>query len=266
MLQGNLAVPQSSDTFNYQEYLAQHGIYSIMAYPDFQVLARNTGNPLMTFLTGLRLYAYDTSRQILSGDDSALLSGILLGLDNDMPATLVRAYQQTGTGHIIAISGFNIAIIAAIVGFLIRRVFIRWQAALLTIGGVAFYTLLCWSHPFSRARRHHGEPGHPGGTDRQTVSYIEHAALTAAIMCAFNPFLPWDISFQLSFLATLGLILFSEPLTYPVEAWLAIHVAHGKLRKGLQFLAECALADHRSPGNDPPGDGNPFPPNLAFRR
>lgn len=53
LLEGNLAMPQSSDTFNYQEYLAQHGIYSIMAYPDFQVFARNTGNPFMTFLNVL---------------------------------------------------------------------------------------------------------------------------------------------------------------------------------------------------------------------
>jgi predicted membrane metal-binding protein len=43
--------------------------------------------------------------------ESALLSGILLGLDNDIPADLERAFQDTGTAHIIAISGLNIQII-----------------------------------------------------------------------------------------------------------------------------------------------------------
>ena len=36
--------------------------------------------------------------------------------------------------------------------------------------------------------------------------------LTAAVMCLFNPNLPWDVSFQLSFMATLGLVLFAQPM------------------------------------------------------
>jgi predicted membrane metal-binding protein len=43
--------------------------------------------------------------------ESTLLSGILLGLDSDIPADLERAFQDTGTAHIIAISGLNIQII-----------------------------------------------------------------------------------------------------------------------------------------------------------
>ena len=43
--------------------------------------------------------------QILPQPEAVLLNCILLGLDNDLPASLTTAYQRTGTAHIIAISG-----------------------------------------------------------------------------------------------------------------------------------------------------------------
>jgi competence protein ComEC len=48
---------------------------------------------------------YRMINQILPQPEAALLNGILLGLDNDLPASLTTAYQRTGTAHIIAISG-----------------------------------------------------------------------------------------------------------------------------------------------------------------
>jgi competence protein ComEC len=48
---------------------------------------------------------YRLINRILPQPEAALLNGISLGLDNDLPASLTTAYQRTGTAHIIAISG-----------------------------------------------------------------------------------------------------------------------------------------------------------------
>ena len=236
LLNGELTTPQSSDTFNYQEYLAQHGIYSVMSYPDLKVLAQRTGNPIMTFIYGMRELAYQTLQHLSSGQQAALLSGILLGIDNDISPSLTRAYQQTGTGHIIAISGFNIAIVAGLLGFLFRKAFIRWQAALLAIAGITFYTLLVGANPSVVRAAIMGSLVILAQLIGRRSAGINILLMTAAVMCLFNPFLPWDVSFQLSFLATLGLVLFAEPLTGGVSAWIEKRISNRllcKITKGL---------------------------------
>jgi competence protein ComEC len=65
--------------------------------------------------------------------------------------------------------------------------------------------------------------------------------MTAAVMCLFNPYLPWDVSFQLSFLATLGLVLFAEPLTSGVSAWIEKRISNPALQKTAKGLVDIFL-------------------------
>ena len=211
-LHGELKTPPEGETFNYREYLAQHGIFTLVSYPDVQLLARNRGNPFMTVMNSVRGYAYETIQKILPANEAALLCGILLGIDSDIPPSLVRAYQQTGTAHIVAISGFNIAIIAGIFTFLFRRFLVRWKAAIFSIIGIFLYTVLVGASPSVLRAAIMGSLGIVGGLIGRRSAGLNLLAFTAAIMCLFNPFLPWDISFQLSFLATLGILLFADPL------------------------------------------------------
>ncbi len=71
-----------------------------------------------------------------------MLAGILLGDDNGLPASLQQAYKNTGTAHIIAISGFNIAIIAGLFVALFSRLLGRRKGALVAVLGILLYTVL----------------------------------------------------------------------------------------------------------------------------
>ena len=107
----------------------------------------------MATLYRFRLKGYEVLNSILPQPQAALLSGILLGLDQDLPDDLVLAFQETGTAHIIAISGFNIAIISA---------FFFWLFRLLVPAGRLFSSrswqsscMRCW---WERNRRLCGQP------------------------------------------------------------------------------------------------------------
>jgi competence protein ComEC len=88
-----------------QDSLARRGIFSIMYFPGLKVLQHDAGDPLLTSLYGLRQKARDTINAILPAPESGLLTGILLGIPNDMPQADIAAFQATGTAHIWAISG-----------------------------------------------------------------------------------------------------------------------------------------------------------------
>ncbi len=150
--------------------------------------------------------------QIFPAPESALLSGILLGFDNNIPPDIQAAFRKTGTTHIIAISGFNISILVALFSAFFFRLFGTRKGILATTIALLVYVLLTGASPSVVRAAIMGSLGLFASLLGRRQNGINSLAFVCTIMCIINPFLPWDISFQLSFLSTLGLILFAEPM------------------------------------------------------
>jgi competence protein ComEC len=213
LLQGRLAAPQVSGDFSYSDYLARQGIHAQIFFPRATLVARGQGSPIKAVLFALRNAADRTIKSIFPSPEAALLSGILLGLDGDLPLSLQNAFRDTGTSHIIAISGFNIAILAGLFSFLASRLFSnRWLALGVSIVGIIFYTVLVGAQASVVRAAVMGGLGLFGQHIGRRRFGLNILAFTAAAMSFANPFVLWDISFQLSFAATLGLVLYADRL------------------------------------------------------
>ena len=79
--------------------------------------------------------------------ENALLSGILLGIDWNMPDLLTEAYRATNTLHIIVISGFNIAVIAGLVTRLFRRILPAYWDSAFAAAAIVIYTIMVGADP-----------------------------------------------------------------------------------------------------------------------
>ena len=211
-ISGNPETPPENESFSYQEYLARKGIHSLVSFPRLEVLSSGHGNPLLATLYRFRLKGYEVLNSILPQPQAALLSGILLGLDQDLPDDLVLAFQETGTAHIIAISGFNIAIISAFFFWLFRLLATRWKAFFFSVLVIFLYALLVGAEPAVMRAAIMGAMAILGTQIGRRGSGLNTLVFTAAVMCFFDPYLLWDVSFQLSFAATLGLIVIGNPL------------------------------------------------------
>jgi competence protein ComEC len=221
VLDGVPQTPPEDETFSYRDYLARQGILTYINQPQVYLAGRGRTNLFWSFTYGLRERAYRLVNRYYPAPESALLAGILLGLDQDLPEGLAQAYRNTGTAHVIAISGFNMSILAALFLGLFGRVLPRGWAALAAILALAFYSLLVGGNPAVVRAALMGAAAVFGGLVGRRQSGINTLVFTAALMCAFNPFLPWDVSFQLSFSATLGLILYAEPVELAFRRWAA---------------------------------------------
>ncbi|MEN4010620.1 MAG: ComEC/Rec2 family competence protein [Bellilinea sp.] len=215
-----LTPPHEAD-FSYRDYLARRGIYTYLMYPAVEALPGQRGSPLMSAIYDLRRHAYATLNRIFPQPEAALLAGILLGLERDLPADLARAFQDTGTAHIIAISGFNMTVLSALFLTLFGRLLPRGWAALCAVTAISFYTLLVGANPAVVRAALMGGLAVFGRLVGRSSAGLTPLAFSAAVMCLFNPLLPWDASFQLSFTATLGLIVYAEPLQRGFEGWAA---------------------------------------------
>ena len=209
-LSGALVTPPEASDFSFKDYLARQGIYSYITYPQVTRLASGRGNPIWAWLYGVKDRALAVLYRIFPQPESALLAGILLGDDGRIAPSLQKAFQVTGTAHIIAISGFNIAILAAMFTTLFSRMFGARRGALAAALGIGFYTLLVGANPSVVRAAIMGCLGLIATQIGRRQAGVNSLALTALVMCLFSPDLPWDVSFQLSFMATLGLILYSQ--------------------------------------------------------
>ncbi|MDP2964949.1 MAG: ComEC/Rec2 family competence protein [Pelolinea sp.] len=219
-LEGSLKSTLGKDELPNTSYLARRGILTRMAYPQIETLGYGFGNPLMAFIYRAREEAYAFIESQMPVQESSLLSGILLGIDWHIPRYLEDAYRATGTVHIIAISGFNIALITGLVIRLFRRIFTPVWAGILAIIAILFYTLMVGAEPSVVRAAIMGSLSIPAYYIGRRIIGLYSLTVAAAAMALLNPLLLWDVGFQMSFLATLGLMVLADPVVKWFQDWL----------------------------------------------
>ena len=226
-LSGRLEALESLNSPSYQRYLERRGAQALLAFPQVQYVPGERGLPFLRALYGVKERLLGVMEEILPRPHAPLLQGILLGARAGIPATLRQAFDLSGTTHLIAISGFNMTIVAIMLESVTRRFFGR-RSLWLSMGGVVLYTILVGANPavvraavmavlllFAATL----------GRDRDPWSAL---ALAAVAMTAWDPNILWDVGFQLSVAATAGLLVLSDPLharlrwlPYPLPAIVA---------------------------------------------
>jgi competence protein ComEC len=225
IVRGYLLTPADYEDFSYKDYLARRNVHSIILNAEAELVGHGQGNWFWSTLYGLRDRSLDLIYRIYPDPEASLLAGILLGEEHGISESLKTAFNDTGTRHIIAISGFNISIIAAFLLTSFRRVLSLRGAAILTALGVILYTLLVGADAsVVRAAIMALVAILAGQVGRQQFA-LNTLAFGAALMTLFNPLLLWDVGFQLSFAATLGLVLYADRLKQRADAWLEKRVS-----------------------------------------
>ena len=210
-IRGKLLTPPENEEFSYREYLARQGVHSYMSQTEVTHLPGDGGNPIRKAIYAFKDKALKNIYLIFPDPEASLLAGILLGVDTGLPKDLQQAFKDTGTAHIIAISGFNIAIIAGLFFTLFSRVLGQMRGSILAILGIALYTFLVGADAaVVRAAIMGGISLTVRQLGRRNDGF-NALMLSAVVMSAIDAYIPWDVGFQLSFFATLGLILYAEP-------------------------------------------------------
>lgn len=216
-----LVTPETSEGFSYRDYLARQGTYSLMPFAAFVRVSPGHGNPVWAAIHGLRQSGLRTLSRLYPPQESGLLSGILLGDETGISIPLQTAFNDTGTRHIIAISGFNITIIAGVFLSLSKRWLGVRRGIWLAGAGVAFYTILVGAEASVVRAAIMGLVALVAlYVGRQSFA-LNTLAIAAALMALLNPLVLWDVGFQLSFAATLGLVLFAGRIRNVADGWLA---------------------------------------------
>ena len=213
-IRGVLETPPENEEFSYRDYLALSEIHAYMRNAQATFLPEERGGePLFVAIYDLRDRALVNIYELFPDPEASLLAGILLGIETGLPRDLQEAFKNTGTTHIIAISGFNITIIAGLFVTLFSNLLGKRFGAILAMLGIAIYTLLVGADAAVVRAALMGGLGLMGRQMGRRQDGVASLLAVAVVMAYFNPMVLWDVGFQLSFAATAGLILYAEPLS-----------------------------------------------------
>lgn len=163
--------------------------------------------------TNQRLYLSHQIDQFLPSQPAVLLSGILLGQKQDLDPRLKKMLVDTSTIHIVVVSGQNLSLLAGFI-LLLAPYFGRRRTVLLSLFVIVLYSLLTGLQvPVIRAALMSliALTAVLLGRDRNNFWIL---LLTGYLMILFEPNWLFSISFQLSFLATLAVVVVA-PIILP---------------------------------------------------
>lgn len=208
------------------DYLARQGIYSTMNYAQLQLEERPQGLDFLRTVDDVRGRLLGLCEALLPEPQASLLAGILVGGRAGMPQDFRDALNTTSTSHLIAVSGYNVTVVAGVALLLAIRFLARRKATLLAIAVVWGYSLLTGLPPSALRAAIMATMALSSvlvGRDSDALPFL---CFSGAVMVGLDPQLLYDLGFQLSFLATAGLVLLEPVLRLGlarlrVPGWLA---------------------------------------------
>lgn len=195
--------------FDYPGYLRTRGVRTVLPFADVFLVSRDEQSFLGTLYRGKQSFTASIER-VLPEPASGLGEGVLLGVKRALGEDLERTFRETGIIHIIVLSGYNVMIVVSTILYLLAFFFFPRTRMLIGIGIILLFALLVGpSATVVRASVMAVLLLVAQATGR-TYAVLRGLLLAGTLMLLANPhLLVHDPGFQLSFLATLGLILLS---------------------------------------------------------
>jgi competence protein ComEC len=208
---GKLEKPENFTTdqgkeFDYINYLRKDGIFYVMGYPKVVIISHGNGNIIKSTLFSVKEKFLEKMNMAIPEPESLLMGGLILGEKSSFNQSLRQSFIDTGTIHIVALSGYNVTIVAEWIMKLFK--FLPQQVGI-SMGIFAILLFVLMTGGSSTAIRA-GVMATLALIARATGRNYDVARaliLAGVVMILINPFvLVFDVSFQLSFIATIAVI------------------------------------------------------------
>jgi competence protein ComEC len=202
----------ATNNFDYVSYLGKDDIFYKIDFAKTEIISSGHGNIIKSFLFIIKNSFINNISKTISEPESSLLSGILLGAKSSIDKNTTEIFRKAGLSHIVALSGYNITVVADAI---MKTFSFLPNTVGFSLGIIGIILFVIMSGASSTAVR--------AGVMALIVilasvthrNYQAGRALIAAglLMIIINPkILIFDISFQLSFLATVAIIYVSPVL------------------------------------------------------
>ncbi|TAF64574.1 MAG: ComEC family competence protein [Cytophagales bacterium] len=212
--------PTNPYAFDYARYLSLQNIYhqNFIRIDDFRYYQYAPQSYFIKYAIDARQWCDATFRRLIPDKQVyGIATAFVLGVRDAMDEEILTAYANTGLMHVLAVSGFHIIFIVQLIEwflaglkkrkhgiwiFTIIAIVLLWMYAYLTgLAASVLRAVLMFSVVLL------GNAMHKKGNIYNTLAF------SAWILLLYNPFMLYDVGFQLSYMAVLGIVYF-QPFFY----------------------------------------------------
>ena len=208
--------PRNPGAFDYREFLKRRGIDALgTVQKRAQIIAHQQEKDdwWAQIVLPVRNLIRRAIEQNLSGGPAGLLKGVLLGAKQAVPEEVKTTFAQTGVNHVLAVSGLHVGLIAGSVFFMLKMLGIgRGITAALTICALVFYALITGLPPSVVRASTMGCVALLGMVGQRDIDGGNILGIAGLGLLIARPQDLFDVGFQLSFVATGGILIFYRPL------------------------------------------------------
>ena len=211
--------------FDYRAYLARQKVTGIIDHKGLLHIGKQSGFLPLRWIEALRLKTERVIDGVYSGLETAptrlnaqLIKGILLGKRSDLPIETLDIFRNSGTFHVLAVSGLHVGLVGMFCYFGLSLFRIpKKMLSLLTILAVVIYACLVGFRPsVFRATLMAILYLFAIIIDRDADVY-NLLAVAALVLLLINPAQVWDVGFQLSFVAVASIVYFVPKMERPLR-------------------------------------------------
>jgi competence protein ComEC len=224
--------------FDYKRYAMFNGITHqlFLNSKDYVIHQQTKQHWFQKWLYDTKVYVLNVIRKNINGEQEvSVAEALLIGYRDDLDRDLVQAYSNTGVVHVIAISGLHLGLIYWLLLFLLKPLDkhkkLRWLKPIIAVSLLWIFSLLTGAGASVVRAAFMFTIIAMGDMLGKKGNIYNSMAVSAFIMLLWNPFLLWDVGFQLSYAAVLSIVLFMKPIYH----WFSI--SNKLLDKGWQLCA-----------------------------
>ncbi|MFA5099171.1 MAG: ComEC/Rec2 family competence protein [Candidatus Paceibacterota bacterium] len=197
----------------YADYLKKENISGTAAFLKTELIAENKGSKIKSILFGLKNKTVENLQKILPAESAAFMSGIILGERAEFSKELKTAMANSGTTHLVALSGYNISVIGLAIGVMFGYFLSRRWTFVLSVLVIFVFVLMTGAEASVVRAAVMGSILLLAKQVGRIYSFRNAITLAAFFMILENPrVLNFDVGFQLSFAALLGLVYLAPAL------------------------------------------------------
>lgn len=220
--------------------------FTCQVYADPEIVAHGRGHPARAALFSLKGAVRDAAWRMFPEPESSFLLGLLVGMKDGLPGEMTDAFRNTGTSHILAVSGYNVTqlIEVGVLVFALAYVRRRKSSGLMVLAVIVFACIVGGDASVIRAALM-GTVAVLATLFGRRYDSLRSLSVAAALMLAANPLvLHHDVGFQLSFAAVWGLFALAPALYRAVPSRFRNVVTKTAVETGAATLATAPIVLH----------------------
>ena len=220
--------------FSQFDYLKYQNIYGIIKGEKTKLLKHNSTNAYKLWINRVRLHIQSSLQELISTENLGIANALLLGDGSLITSEQKNIFSSANLSHILAISGMHVSYVILGISFLLKKISNRKRKYFLIIL-LFIYASITGGAPSILRAAIMSVLAIIASLIYRKPDTLNNISISAFLILLFNPYYLFNLGFQLSFLGTLGIVLFNTRINFMMNKYVKYIIKHLDNKKSKFF-------------------------------